>query len=498
MKDHGIFPYRTLALEARIPDGSTAGPSAIGRGGVAALLCCLLLPACLRTKGAAAAPPDPYELLQVEENRTTTAAFVLDGKPLCFQGTNNYYLIYKSRRMVDDIFVQAKAMNLKVLRLWAFLDRGSLDGSVPSIDGDGTKDGVYFRFWDPVAQQPVINDGENGLQRLDYVLTQARRHDVRLILVLTNNWREFGGIDQYVTWYRQQGAKYHDDFFTHPGIRQAYKDYAAHLIDRVNSIDGMPYRDDPAIFAWELANEPRCRNGRDLDRADGWDTTTLVRWAEEMSAFIRSRDPNHLIAVGDEGFLAGGGSSWIYEAQDGVDHQALAGVEHVDFATFHLYPDHWGLSFEQGYRWIEAHLEVARRVGKPTILEEYGTIVQREPTSFELTWGWERRQAAYRNWNELMRKRGGSGSMFWMLAGVDDRFGTYPDYDGFQVYQGLPTAELLTELAQQHERHAAACKYAVDVSDVPASPFVQVKRLPPEPAAATEPDPASVEKGSRG
>lgn len=481
---------------ASLPAGAMAALLAMGRGSVTVLVlvCGLLLQACWRTKGVA----DWSDPIRVEERREPTATFVLNGRPLCFQGANNYYLIYKSRRMVDDVFVQAKAMNLKVLRLWAFLDRGSLDGSVPSVDGDGTKDGVYFRFWDPVAQRPVINEGENGLRRLDYVLTQARRHDVRLILVLTNNWREFGGIDQYVTWYRKQGARYHDEFFTHPGIRQAYQDYAAYLIDRVNSIDGVPYREDPAIFAWELANEPRCRNGRNLDRAAGWDTTTIVRWVEEVSAFIRSRDPNHLIAVGDEGFLAKGGAGSLYAAKDGVDHEALASVEHVDFATFHLYPDHWGLSLEQSYRWIEAHLDVAQRIGKPTVLEEYGAIVERDRSSFELTRGWERRKTAYRNWNEWMLRRGGNGSMFWMLAGVDDRFGRYPDYDGFQVYQGLPTAALLTELAREYERNAAACRYAVDVSDVPPSPFVRVKRLPPTLTVATEPDPASAEKGGRG
>ena len=31
-------------------------------------------------------------------------------------------------------------------------------------------------------------------------------------------------------------------------------------------------------------------------------TTTITQWASEMSAFIKSVDSNHLVAIGDEGF----------------------------------------------------------------------------------------------------------------------------------------------------------------------------------------------------
>lgn len=30
------------------------------------------------------------------------------------------------------------------------------------------------------------------------------------------------------------------------------------ILTRKNSITGIQYRDDPAIFGWELINEPRC------------------------------------------------------------------------------------------------------------------------------------------------------------------------------------------------------------------------------------------------
>ena len=48
--------------------------------------------------------------------------FVLEGEEFRFSGTNNYYLNYKDKEMIDDVIENAKKMNLKVIRCWAFLD----------------------------------------------------------------------------------------------------------------------------------------------------------------------------------------------------------------------------------------------------------------------------------------------------------------------------------------------------------------------------------------
>jgi mannan endo-1,4-beta-mannosidase len=437
----------------------------------------------LKLKGPASAPPPKYmdqtdhvEHVEVKETQLPAGYFELEGKPFCFAGMNNYYLTYKSKKMVDDVLDSAKKMGLSVIRVWGFLDRGSLDGSIESVDGDGTKDNVWFQSWDSKTNKAIYNDGPDGLERLDYVMHAARERGLKILPAFTNNWKEFGGIAQYVVWLK---LKHFHHFYTEPRARQAYKDYVSHVLNRKNSYNGIVYKDDPTVFAWELANEPRCRQSDKFDAHEGWDTTTLVKWAEEMSAYIKSIAPNHMVAMGDEGFLNGGRKHWAYQAQDGVDHEAIMRVKDIDFGTFHLYPDNWGTGVKFATNWVYDHIDVARRVGKPTVLEEYNVIVRRNE-KYEVIWGWERRKNAYINWNEIMVKHGGAGSMFWMLVGKQDDGTIYPDYDHYNVYYPEPSTELLKQYAELMNTQARACELAPATSGGAASPFVKARFVPPQ------------------
>lgn len=403
--------------------------------------------------------------------------FVLEGEPFCFAGANNYYLMYKSESAVLDVLDAAVDMNARVMRTWAFLDRGSLDGRVANIRDPGHQDGVYFQYWDRATGKPAYNDGPNGLQRLDFVLHQARKRGLKLILTMTNGWRDFGGMDQYLTWY---GLDAHHAFYTDQRVRKAYKDWVHHLVTRVNSLDGVPYAEDPAIFAWELANEPRTVISESFDRVQGWDKSTLTRWADEMSTYVRSLDKNHMIAVGDEGFLAGGGKGWAYEAPYGVDTEALTSLRNVDFGTYHLYPDHWGTGHAWGMQWIEEHQEVARRVGKPMLLEEYGLQVERSDDTARAE-DTRRRRLAYANWNEVALKRGAPGALFWMLAGMEKTAQgpkLYRDYDHFTVYRKDETFALLSRYAKRFRNEARACELARGAEHGSPSRFVQSRPAP--------------------
>jgi len=245
--------------------------------------------------------------------KTNGTNFSLNGKPYRFGGTNCYYLIYTDHYMVDDVLQTAAAHQFQVLRTWAFLDIGYQNGS-GSVDGQGSKDGVYFQYFDANTKAPAYNDV--GLQYLDYVISKAGSVGVRLLLTLTNNWRDFGGMDQYVRWKTFQNSSYsgyHDDFYSDATIRQWFKNYIQHLVTRKNTVSGIVYGEDPAIFGWELANEPRCQGSGDYGESNACvlnyaiygvdpEAVKTTAWVTEMSSYIKSIDKNHLVAVGDEGF----------------------------------------------------------------------------------------------------------------------------------------------------------------------------------------------------
>lgn len=341
--------------------------------------------------------------------------FTLEDRPFYFTGTNNYYLPYKSNFMVDAVLDAAQALGLKVIRTWGFLD--------------SNKEGVYFHYWDPLSGAPGFNDGPTGLEHLDYVIHAARQRGLKLIMPLVNNLQDFGGVDQYAAWY---GLSSHQDFFVDPRPRQAYKDWISHLVNRSNVWNGVQYKDDDTILAWELGNELRCPGN----------AAALLAWVGEMSAFLRENDPNHLIGVGDEGFLRRAGSpDWTYDGSQGSDFEAFLAIPNVDFGAFHLYPETWGKASDFGDYWIKDHIDCCARANKPALLEEYG-LQDRSA-----------RDAVYQRWLDEMYQQDGAADLFWMLAAAQDDGTLYPDFDGFTLDPNAIPGAITSHAAQMRNKN---------------------------------------------
>ncbi|EHA8589425.1 Mannan endo-1,4-beta-mannosidase 1 [Cocos nucifera] len=284
----------------------------------------------------------------------------MNGRPFYPNGFNAYWLMYMAsdlagRSKVSSAFQQASSHGMTVVRTWAFSDGGhkALQRSPGSYD-------------------------ESMFKGLDFVISEARRYGVYLILSLVNNHEDFGGKRQYVQWARDEGRSTGSDdaFFQNDVVKSFYKNHVKTILTRNNTMTGMAYRDDPIILAWELMNEPRCQS--DLSGR------ILQAWITEMAAYVKSIDSRHLLEVGAEGFYGDsifGRKQFInpggYEV--GTDFIANNQIPEIDFATIHAYPDQWipgpselaQLVFLQ--HWIQSHIGDADAVlRKPLVITEFG------------------------------------------------------------------------------------------------------------------------------
>lgn len=284
----------------------------------------------------------------------------------------------------------ARGMGASVLRCWAFLD---VDEFTPGR--------VAFQYFKD--GRIVLNEGSDGLERLDGLIQAAEDLDIKLILPLVNHWADFGGMPMYVK-SLAAGSEV-TEFYRSAVVRGAYREWVGQVLNRRNSITGRLYRDEPAIMAWELTNEARCQTegGREI----------LLEWVCEMAAFVKRHDANHLLALGDEGFFYKKGRGHLYDGRYGVDWAANLAVPEIDFGTYHFYPQHWGYGkrLEFGKRWIEDHERVAAQLGKPAVLEEFGLKAMTE------------KERWLGRWKEMAR----GGSLLWMLGHESSETSGYVD-----------------------------------------------------------------------
>lgn len=68
--------------------------------------------------------------------------------------------------------------------------------------------------------------------------------------------------------------------------------------------------------------KPRCKGT--LGASSSCNPATLTNWANEMSTYIKTLDPTHMVSVGDEGFFnRAGNSEWEYGGGEGVRQEKV-------------------------------------------------------------------------------------------------------------------------------------------------------------------------------
>jgi mannan endo-1,4-beta-mannosidase len=307
----------------------------------------------------------------------------LNGQRFRFASTNSYYMVDagsdNSPAHTDDTMALATSLGFTVLRTWGFLD--------------GPRAGAALQ-----PQAGVYN--ETAFRALDYVLHKADLAGIRLLVALVNYWSDYGGMPQYVQWCAPGQSI--DAFYTNASCKQLYKNYVSHILNRVNTYNGRAYKNDPTILGWELANEPRSS-----DRTG----SIVSQWTAEMAAYVKAIDGNHLVGLGEEGFdTSSSGYSpvsaynyqgWLFDGSQGTSFRANTAVADIDFASIHVYPDAWNLPAAAGSTWIVDHIRIARQLGKPLIVGEFG--YQGAPWS------------VYSPWMQAFEAEKGAGALVWEI-----------------------------------------------------------------------------------
>jgi mannan endo-1,4-beta-mannosidase len=331
---------------------------------------------------------------------TRGATFVLDGQPFRFVGAN-VSVMYRDedRARMPETMAEAAREGLRVVRVWAHGEGGE-DSSIKSVGGDRAD----WPRTHPFRFSPE-QWNEDEFVHLDRVISEAARNNIRVQLTLVNWWRDTGGVTQYLKWAGINDAA--DDtkpyginveramlFYTNEQTRRLYREHVERIVSRRNSVTGTLYRDDPTIMGYELMNEAQAVTGRWAERR---------AWVAEMSAYIKSLDPDHLVTPGTWGYR----TSW--ERREWLEEHRLP---NIDYCDVHNYPrdDHDSFvdSPEALGQFIDNRAAASFSLKKPLMLGEFGMGPEGYNGYTEAQW--------YRAYFESAARAGVPGAMYWILT----------------------------------------------------------------------------------
>ena len=307
------------------------------------------------------------EIIRIEDSR-----FVKDGKPYSFIGTNMWYASILAsegeggdrERFCKELDIM-KELGITNIRMVTGPDAGSTLAN-PAKPYLQTAPGV-------------LND--TILAGLDYAIAELEKRGMDAVIYLNNAWDWSGGYGFYL---KQCGygdspnanieggydryVAYCADFARDTTAQNLYFDYIRQIVSRRNSITGRHYKDEPAIMSWQLCNEPRPFS-KEVKRE-------FAAWIAKAAATIKEIDPNHLVSTGSEGYIGCEADMELCEE--------IHADSNVDYITIHIWPVNWGWASRKNPdadiekacansgRYIEEHVELAKRLGKPLVIEEFG------------------------------------------------------------------------------------------------------------------------------
>ena len=291
---------------------------------------------------------------------------------LPFNGTNQWRL--PDEFEIRDALLSIKQMGGKVARIYVFSVRKEGDTvEIFHVEGPG-------KF------------NEEAFKTFDKVLQIANEVGIRLIVPFVDNWWWWGGPKEYAAFR----GKPKDAFWTDEQLIADFKKTIEFVLQRTNTLTGIPYKQDKAVLAWETGNE----------------ISPPFSWTKEIAVYIKSIDANHLV-------LEGSGAREI--SKEALEDPNL------DILATHYYHD-----AKAAVNFIVKNRQMTKGK-KPFIVGEFGIV----PTE------------DIRMITDTVINQGLAGAMIWSLRfrNRDGGFYHHYEYNNYEAYRwpGFPSGDFYDE-----------------------------------------------------
>ena len=403
--------------------------------------------------------------------RIEDGQFVKHGEPYYFIGTNFWYgpILASEGSGGDrerlsrelDSLCSMGVRNLRVL-----------------VGSDGER-GVYTKV-EPTLQYAPGKYNDTLLRGLDYFLVELGKRDMEAVLYLNNAWEWSGGYSQYLQWagygdiplprvagYNEY-VDYVSDFMKSDSAMGMFRRYVMDIVSRTNTVTGKAYRDDPAIFSWQICNEPRPFGEENKE--------TFKTWLTETAEIIKAIDPNHMVSVGSEGKYGCEVDLSLWEE--------IGRSPYIDYLNIHIWPFNWGWTSRDdmndgtvepaialSLEYLDEHMEVARRLHKPLVVEEFG--FPRDSVGFSRGTSVSMRDRYYEAMLSQMVGQKASGTLlagfnFWGWGGLAEPSQEHLMWQPGDDYTGDPAQEeqgLYSVFASDTSTVSIIRQYALTVNE---------------------------------
>ncbi len=323
----------------------------------------------------------------------------INGIPWTLHGASTYHTTNRGGpNDPDQLLALAAAGNLNTLRIGEMFDQINGLRAAPYDESDWARIDAFLEKMRQAGMRAILDLSafRNHLVHRDIALggwTSLCRDDIG-VTVPERLTVDFAGISPYrATAYAE------------------WDRFLAFVANRVNSVNGIPYRHDPTIAIVSFAGEPEppgsLRCGKALDTAQ-----LTAFYAHVMPAW-KAHDPRHLLSNG--GFIH---LDWEElhgnAAGSGIDWRAIFALPENDIPSIHTYPARIDAGIPADFQSPKIGPFVAS-LGKPWFTEEFG-------------WNQGVGDATRAGWFQWLYDRqatyGSAGAAFWNL-GFEFAAGTF-------------------------------------------------------------------------